>query len=61
MTECDKAWKSAEDLIESSKRQAREQVRHLRKAEGQLTIARVKIGELTKELEQKVEEMHKVK
>lgn len=61
LTKCDKAWKSAETSIESSKRQAREQLRHLRKAEGQLTIAWTKITDLTKELEQKAEEMSKAK
>ena len=36
-------------------------MRHLRETEGQLTLARAKIADLTKELEQKVEEMTKVK
>ena len=43
LSECDKARKSAEASIESSKRQAREQLRHLRVEEGQLTLARAKI------------------
>ena len=60
LIECDKAWKSVEASIESFKRQVREQLCHLREAEGQLTLARAKIVELTKELKQKTEEMNKV-
>lgn len=53
LIECDKAQKSAEASIESFERQVWEQLCHLREAKGQLTLARVKIVELTKELEQK--------
>lgn len=45
----------------SSERQAREKLlRHQSEAESQLAIARAKIGELNKELEQKAKEMAKV-
>ena len=52
--------KSVEAMIESSKRQAREQLHQLKEAEGQLSLARARITELTKELAQKSEEMGKV-
>lgn len=60
MAECDKARKSAEALIESTKRQAREQLLQLREAESQLTISRTTISKLKKELSQKDKEMNKV-
>lgn len=50
LTECDKAQKSIEASIESSERQAREQLRHLKEADNQLALAQVNIRELTKEL-----------
>jgi len=59
LAECDKARKSAEASIESSERQAREQLRHLKEAEGKLVIARENIGELAKELKQKDEAITK--
>lgn len=60
MAECDKARKSAEALIESTKRQAREQLLQLREAESQLTISRTTISKLKKELSLKDKEMNKV-
>jgi len=60
LTECDKARKSAEASIESSERQAREQLHHVKEAEDQLALARVKIRELTKKLGQKAEDIAKV-
>lgn len=57
---CDKARKSVEVSIESSERQVREQLHHLREAERQLAIAREKFSKLNKELEQKTEEMGRV-
>lgn len=50
LSECDKARKSAEALIESSGTQAREQLLHLREVESQLTIAQTTIFELKKQL-----------
>ena len=41
--------------------QAQEKLHHLKEAEDQLALAQVKIGELTKELGQKAEEIAKVK
>lgn len=59
LSECDKAKKSVEASIESSERQAREQLLHLWEVESQLIITRVTIFELKKELGQKNEEMNK--
>ena len=50
LVECDKARKSPEASIESSKRQAREQFLQLREVKSQLAIARTTIFELKKEL-----------
>ena len=50
LAECDKAKKSAEASIESTKRQAREQLLQLKEAESQLAIAWSTIFELKKEL-----------
>ena len=60
MAECDKARKSAKALIESTERQAREQLLQLREAESQLAISRTTISKLKKELSQKDKEMNKV-
>ena len=60
MAECDKARKSAEALIESTERQAREQLLQLNEAESQLSISRTTISKLKKELSQKDKEMNKV-
>ena len=60
MAECDKARKSAEALIESTERQAREQLLQLKEAESQLFISRTTISKLKKELSQKDKEMNKV-
>ena len=61
LSECDKAQKSVEPSIKSFERQAREQLHHLREEKNQLTLAQARITKLTKELEQKVTEMSKVK
>lgn len=53
LAECDKAKKSVKTSIESSERQAREQLVHLREAESQLALTRMTIFELKKELGQK--------
>ena len=50
LVECDKARKSPEASIESTKRQAREQFLQLREVKSQLAIARTTIFELKKEL-----------
>ena len=60
MAECDKARKSAKALIESTERQAREQLLQLKEAESQLSISRTTISKLKKELSQKDKEMNKV-
>ena len=60
MAECDKAKKSAEALIESTERQAREQLLQLKEAESQFSISRTTISKLKKELSQKDKEMNKV-
>ena len=60
MAECDKARKSAEALIESTERPAREQLLQLKEAESQLSISRTTISKLKKELSQKDKEMNKV-
>ena len=46
LAECDKARKNAKASIESSKRQAQEQLVQLREVEGQLSIARTTITKL---------------
>nr|POF16799.1 hypothetical protein CFP56_66198 [Quercus suber] len=61
LLECDKARKSAEASIESTERRAQEQLQHSREAESQLAIAQMTIFELKKELNQKNEEVSKVK
>ena len=53
LSECDKAKKNVEALIESTERQTQEQIHHLREAESQLAITRAKFFKLNKELEQK--------
>lgn len=60
MAKCDKARKSAETLIESTERQAKEQLVQLREAEKQLTLAWITITKLRKELVLKDKEMEKV-
>ena len=60
MAECDKARKSVEALIESTERQAREQLLQLKEAESQLSISQTTISKLKKELSQKDKEMNKV-
>lgn len=60
LVECDKARKNVEASIESTERQAQEQLLQLRDAESQLAIAQTTIFELKKELSQKDEEMNKV-
>ena len=59
LAECDKARKSAKASIESSERQARKQLCHLKEVEGKLVIVQEKIGELAKELKQKDEAITK--
>ena len=51
LSKCDKARKSVEVSIESSERQAQEQLRHLREVKGQLALARARVVELPKEPE----------
>ena len=60
MAECDKARKSVEALIESTERQAREQLLQLKEAESQLSISQTTISKLKKELSLKDKEMNKV-
>lgn len=60
LLECNKARKSAKASIESSERQAQEQLLHTREAESQLTLVQTTISKLKKELSQKNEEMSKV-
>nr|POF09847.1 hypothetical protein CFP56_73237 [Quercus suber] len=54
------AQKGIEAFIKSSERQAQKQLHHMKEAEDQLDLARVKIWELTKKLGQKANNIAKV-